>query len=70
MKRMLVPMVVLLVSTATMAGECTADKQKFCKGVIDAKGNVGNCLKQHKAELSEACRTKLEAKAKPDAQNE
>jgi hypothetical protein len=66
MKRMAVLMVVLLVPTAAMAGECTPDKLKFCKEVIDAKGNLGNCLKEHKAELSEACRTKLESKAKPE----
>ena len=53
--------IALLVPTAAVAkGECTEDRQKLCKDVKD----VGTCLNQHMTELSEACKTQLEAKAK------
>jgi hypothetical protein len=54
----------LLVPATAMAGECADDKEKFCKDVIAAKGKVGACLKQHKAELSESCKAKLDGKTK------
>jgi Cysteine rich repeat len=55
----------LLVPTAAIAkGECKEDKQKFCKDIVEAKGDIGACLNQHMADLSEACKTQLEAKAK------
>ena len=69
MKHMMALIIALLVPTAAMAkGECKDDKEKFCKDVIGAK-NVGACLKEHKAELSEACKTMLEARAKGGAKN-
>jgi hypothetical protein len=65
MKYLLALLIALLVPTAAMAkGECKADKQKFCKEVIQADGDVRACLEQHKAELSEACKAQREAKAK------
>lgn len=43
-------------------GPCADDKLKFCKDV--ARSGIKDCLRQHAAELSEACKVKLEAKAK------
>ena len=43
-------------------GECKEDRQKFCKEVIDAKGDTEVCMQQHQAELSDACKAKREAK--------
>ena len=61
-------LIALLVPTAAMAkGACTEDKQKFCKDVIAAKGNVSECLNQHASELSEPCNKRQEAKAKKAA---
>jgi len=61
----MVAIIALLVPTAVLAkGECKEDKQKFCKDVAEAKGDIGACLNQHMAELSEACKTMLEAKPK------
>ena len=58
-------MIALLVPAAAMAkAGCAEDREKFCKEVIEAKGKVGACLNEHKAELSEACKAKLDAKAK------
>ena len=58
-------LIALLVPTAAMAkGECTADKEKFCKDVVEAKGDVKACLNQHASELSEPCKKRQEAKAK------
>ena len=45
--------------TALAEGECQQDRQKFCK--VEAKANVGACLDQHMAELSEACKDMREA---------
>ena len=42
-------------------GECQQDRQKFCK--VETKANVGACLDQHMAELSEACKAMREARA-------
>ena len=60
MIRLLISVALALgVTTAAMAGgECKEDKQKFCKDVVAAKGDVGACLSQHWAELSDACKTK------------
>ena len=63
MKHLIVLTIVLLIPTAAMAkGECAADRDKFCKDVIAAKGDVAACMKQHEAELSDACKEKLKAK--------
>jgi hypothetical protein len=65
MKHIMVVLVALLIPTATMAeGECKADKERLCKDVVVAKGTVVACLKQHEAELSDACKARLEARAK------
>ena len=44
-------------------GPCKTDKLKFCKDVSN-KTDMGACLKQHAAELTETCKAKLEARAK------
>ena len=61
MNRLIVVLVALLIPVAAMAkGECKQDRQKFCKGAA----HIGACLDQHMAELSQACKTELEARAK------
>ena len=65
MRHLIALIIALLVPAAAMAkAGCAEDKEKFCKEVIEAKGNISACLNEHKAELSEACKAKLEAKAK------
>ena len=65
MKYLVALLLALLVPTAAIAkGECKQDRQKFCKDVVEAKGDIGACLNQHMAELSDACKTMLEAKAR------
>ena len=34
---------------------CKADREKFCAGMNSGDGKVGECLKQHEAELSSEC---------------
>jgi hypothetical protein len=59
MNRLIVVLVASLVPTTAMAkNPCSQDKRKFCKG----ETNVVACLDQHIAELSEACKTMLQAK--------
>jgi hypothetical protein len=56
--------IALLMPVAAMAkGECDADKEKFCQG-IEAKEELRACIQQHLGEMSEACKSKMEAKAK------
>lgn len=43
---------------------CHADIKKFCADVPPGGGGIQKCLKQHEAELSEACRTKVDALVK------
>ena len=71
MRLLVALLVAFLVPAAAMAGDCANDKEKFCKEVIAAKGKVGACLKEHKAELSESCKAKLDGKAKdqPERKN-
>ena len=68
MKRIVVTIIIaLVVPTAAIAGPCTQDKEKFCKGVEA----TGACLAQHKAELSEACKAKqAKAEQQPPAKAE
>jgi hypothetical protein len=37
-------------------GPCKADVEKFCKDVKHGEGRIMKCLKEHDAELSEACK--------------
>jgi hypothetical protein len=65
MKYLMALMIALFVPTAAMAkSECTADREKFCKDVIGKSGALGPCMKQHEAELSEACKAERAAKFK------
>ena len=67
MKHIVVTIIIaLVVPTAAIAGPCTQDKEKFCKGVEA----TGACLAQHKAELSEACKAKqAKAEQQPPAES-
>ncbi len=40
-------------------GACRADEQKFCKDVKPGHGNIAQCMKQHEAELSPACKERI-----------
>jgi hypothetical protein len=63
MKYALVLMLTLFAPALAMAkGECEQDKQKFCAEVVKAQGNVGACLDEHKAEVSDACKKRLGSK--------
>ena len=60
MKHLIVLTIVLLIpATAVAKNPCKEDRQKFCNDVA----HVGDCLYEHKAELSEACKAKREGKA-------
>jgi hypothetical protein len=37
-------------------GPCAADAAKFCENVKPGEGRVAACLKEHEAELSQACK--------------
>jgi lipoprotein-anchoring transpeptidase ErfK/SrfK len=61
-KHLMVAIIGLLIPVTAMAeGECQQDRQTFCKD--ETKANVGACLDQHTAELSEACKAMREARA-------
>ena len=61
MRYLMVAIIALLVPAAAMAkGECKADKKKFCPKGAD----INTCLDQHMAELSQGCKTEVEARAK------
>jgi hypothetical protein len=59
-------------------GACKADYEKFCKDVKPGQGRIAQCMKQHEAEFSLACKEQLEAErekardfvkaCKPDAE--
>ena len=70
MRHLIVVLAALLIPTATMAeGPCKNDVQKFCKDATTPEGSPPRaCLDQHKAELSEACKAKLEAMGKEVAE--
>lgn len=40
----------------SMMEACKADEEKFCKDVKPGHGAIGKCMKEHEAELSEACK--------------
>ena len=59
-------------------GACKADYEKFCKDVKPGQGRIAQCMKQHEAEFSPACKDQLNAEkerrgdfvkaCKPDAE--
>lgn len=55
----------LWVPAATAAAEdapCRDDVARFCESVDPAKGARGRCLRAHLAELSPACRARVESR--------
>ena len=40
---------------------CTADAKTYCHGILPGLGRLKSCMKSHYDELSEACRTAIEA---------
>ncbi len=45
-------------------GACQGDIQQFCKDVQQGGGQIAQCLKQHKQELSPECKTRIAEIAK------
>lgn len=43
----------------TKHGVCAADVQKFCAGVERGQGRIRDCLVQHTADLSDACKQRM-----------
>jgi hypothetical protein len=41
-------------------GACKADIEKFCKGVQPGQGRIVQCMKQHEAEFSPACKEQID----------
>jgi Cysteine rich repeat len=54
-------MIAFLIPAAAVAKDnpCKEDKAKFCKDVKSSGGKVGSCLRQHKDEVSDACKARL-----------
>ena len=61
MRQLVMLLLAVLMPVMAAAGDCTKDKKKFCQDVIDAMGDIGACLIQHEAELSDACKAKKRA---------
>jgi hypothetical protein len=55
-------MIAFMVPTAAMAknSACKEEKAKFCKDTKASGGKVRDCLKQHAAEVSAACKAQLD----------
>jgi hypothetical protein len=51
-------------TSAKQGSDCSADVERFCKGLTGRPAAILQCLKGHEAELSEACRASL-AKTSP-----
>jgi hypothetical protein len=48
-------------SGAGSKSACKADAEKFCKDVEPVHGKMVQCMKQHEAELSPACKERIAA---------
>jgi hypothetical protein len=48
----------------TRHGVCSADIHKFCDDFEHCKGKIRDCLAEHSASLSPACKTRIERRAK------
>jgi hypothetical protein len=58
----------LVPATATVAfakNPCKEDKAKFCKDAKAAGKKVGDCLKEHSADLTAACKESLDKPKDP-----
>jgi hypothetical protein len=52
--------ILLLAACAASAQEaCRAEVDKFCKDIKTGEGRVLKCLQEHEADLSDACRARL-----------
>ena len=63
----------LVPATATVAfakNPCKEDKAKFCKDAKAAGKKIADCLKEHTAELTPACKEELAKPKDPDRENE
>jgi hypothetical protein len=63
----------LVPATATVAfakNPCKDDKAKFCKDAKAAGKKVNDCLKEHIAEVSPACKEQLEKPKEPKTDQE
>ena len=47
-------------SAAPTDGPCAADAQKLCPGIKVGGGRLKNCLKEHQADLSDACKARIQ----------
>lgn len=52
---------VALPERATAADPCAPDIQKLCAGVERGGGRIIKCLREHEAELSDACKARIAA---------
>jgi hypothetical protein len=69
----LVMIAFLVPATATVAfakNPCKDDKAKFCKDAKAAGKKVNDCLKEHIAEVSAACKEQLEKPKEPKTDQE
>jgi len=69
----LVMIAFLVPATATVAlakNPCKEDKAKFCKDAKAAGKKVNDCLKEHVAEVSPACKEQLEKPKAPKTDKE
>lgn len=49
-------------AAAEMKDACQSDVQKFCSETPHGRGRVLKCLRKHKDEISEACKTEMKEK--------
>ena len=69
----LVMIAFLVPATATVAfakNACKGEKAKFCKDAKTAGKKVNDCLKEHIAEVSPACKEQLEKPKEPKTDKE
>ena len=69
----LVMIAFLVPATATVAfakNPCKEDKAKFCKDATAAGKKVNDCLKEHIAEVTPACKEQLEKPKEPTTDKE
>ncbi len=50
-------------ASAQESHPCKADRDKFCAGMKAGDGKLGECLKQHEAELSPECAAERKEKS-------